>query len=53
MGNRIKTNKKKLEEQLDEQWQYNQSVAAEEMDNPKPPDFTTTDKKKVEETIGK
>jgi transposase len=52
-GNSIKTNKEKMKKQLDELWQYAQSVAAEEMDNPEPPDFTTIDRKKVEETIEK
>ena len=52
-GNSIKTNKEKMKKQLDELWQYAQSVAAEEIDNPEPPDFTTIDRKKVEETIEK
>ena len=42
-----------MKKQLDELWQYAQNVAAEEMDNPEPPDFTTIDRKKVEETIEK
>lgn len=52
-GNSIKTNKQKMKQQLDDLWQYAQSVAAEEMDNPEPPDFTTIDSKKVNETIAK
>jgi transposase len=52
-GNSIKTNKEKMKKQLDELWQYAQSVAAEEMDNPEPPDFTTIDRSKVEATIEK
>jgi len=52
-GNSIKSNKEKMKKQLDELWQYAQSVAAEEMNQPEPPDFTTIDRKKVEETIGK
>ena len=52
-GNSIKTNKEKMKKQLDDLWQYAQSVAAEEMDNPEPPDFTTIDSKKVNETIAK
>ncbi len=52
-GNSIKTNKEKMKKQLDELWQYAQSVAAEEMDNPEPPDFTAIDSKKVKETIDK
>ena len=52
-GKSIKTNKVKMKKQLDDLWQYAQSVAAEEMDNPEPPDFTTINSEKVTETIAK
>jgi len=52
-GNAIKTNKEKMGKQLNELWQYAQKVAAEEMDQPAPPDFTTIDKEKVQQTIDK
>ena len=52
-GKSIKTNKEKMKKQLDDLWQYAQSIAAEEIDNPEPPDFTTIDRKKVNETIAK
>jgi transposase len=52
-GNAIKTNKEKMKKQLDELWQYTQKVAAEELGQPTPPDFTTISKEKVAHTIEK
>ena len=52
-GNAIKTNKEKMKKQLEELWQYTQKVAAEELDQPTPPDFTTISKEKVVATIEK
>jgi transposase len=52
-GNAIKTSKEKMKKQLDELWQSTQKVAAEESDQPTPPDFTTISKEKVAQTIEK
>ena len=52
-GNSIKTNKEKIGKQLDELWQYAQSVAAEEMQTPEPPDFTHVDAEKVKATVAR
>lgn len=45
-GNSIKTLKEKMVVQLEQMWQYAQSIAAQEdKDNdPRPPDFKTIDK---------
>ena len=50
-GNAIKTNKEKMKKQLEELWQYTQKVAAAELNQPTPPDFTTITKEKVTQTI--
>jgi transposase len=52
-GNAIKTNKEKMKKQLEALWQYTQKVAAEELNEPEPPDFTTISKEKVADTIKK
>ncbi len=52
-GNAIKTSKEKIKKQLEALWQYTQKVAAEELDQPTPPDFTTISKEKVAQTIEK
>lgn len=52
-GNAIKTSKEKMGKQLEELWQYSQKVAEAEMNEPEPPDFTTIDKEKVQQTIAK
>jgi transposase len=52
-GNSIKTNKEKINKQIDELWQYAQKVAAEELDEPEPPTFDKIDAQKVQETIEK
>ena len=52
-GKAIKTNKEKMKKQLEELWQYTQKVAAEESDQPTPPDFTTISKEKVVQAIEK
>lgn len=52
-GASIKTNKEKIASQITEMWDYAQSVAAEELDTPEPPDFTHIDAQKVTETIEK
>ena len=52
-GNVIKANKEKMKKQLEELWQYTQKVAAAELDEPTPPDFTTISKEKVTATIEK
>lgn len=52
-GNAIKTNKEKMAKQLEELWQYAQSVATAEDDSPEPPDFTEIDSEKVQQAIEK
>ena len=52
-GNAIKTSKEKMKKQLEALWQYTQKVAAEELDEPTPPDFTTITKEKEVQTIEK
>lgn len=52
-GNSIKCNKEKIKQQLNELWQYAQSIAAAEMDDTDPSGFDKIDSKKVEETIAK
>lgn len=52
-GNAIKASKEKIKKQLEELWQYTQKVAAEESEQPTPPDFTTITKEKVVQTIEK
>jgi hypothetical protein len=42
-----------MKKQLEQLWQYTQKVAAEELDQPTPPDFTTITKEKVAQTIEK
>ena len=52
-GNAIKTSREKIKKQLEDLWQYTQKVAAEELDEPTPPDFTTISKEKVAQAIEK
>jgi transposase len=54
-GNSIKHHKEKIKQQVTELWKYAQSVAADEMDAPEPPDFDNTpiDSKRIKETIEK
>jgi transposase len=52
-GNAIKTNREKIGKQLEELWQYAQSIAAEEMDGPEPPDFTDISPETVKATVEK
>lgn len=52
-GNAIKTNKEKIAKQLEELWQYAQTVAAEELNSPEPPDFTDISPEKVKATVEK
>jgi transposase len=52
-GNSIKANKEKIAKQLDELWDYTQTVAAEELTEPEPPSFDKIDAQKVTETIEK
>jgi len=49
----IATNKEKMKRQLAHIWEYAQSVAASEDDLPDPPDFTTIDREKVQDTVDK
>lgn len=50
-GNAIKTNRERIKEQLKELWAYSQKVAAQEGQEPTPPDFDKIDAQKVTETI--
>src|SRR5437016_3266182 len=50
-GNAIKTNKEKIKQQLNELWQYAQSVAATELDDTDPSGFDKIDSQKVSQTI--
>lgn len=52
-GNAIKTNKKKMSEQLEQMWNYAQSIAEDEDKDPEPPDFKKLDPKKVKATAEK
>jgi transposase len=47
----IATNKEKMKKQLSEIWKYAQSVAATEDNLPEPPDLTTINKEKVQDTV--
>jgi len=48
----IQTNKEKMKKQLTQIWEYAQSVNDGD-DLPDPPDFTTIDKEKVQDTVNK
>jgi len=52
-GKSIKTNKEKMKQQLDELWQYAQTIAAEELNDTDPTGFDNIDAEKVEQTIKK
>ena len=52
-GKSIKNNKEKIKKQLDELWQYAQSVAAAELDDTDPSGFDKIDAEKVAQTIEK
>lgn len=47
----IATNKEKMKKQLSDIWAYAQSVAATEDNLPEPPDLTTINKEKVQDTV--
>lgn len=52
-GNAIKTRKEKMAEQLEQMWDYAQSITDEEDSDPTPPDFKIIDKEKIEQTARK
>lgn len=52
-GKSIKNNKEKIKQQLNDLWQYAQSVAASELDDTDPSGFDKIDKQKVSQTIEK
>jgi transposase len=52
-GNALKTNKKKMTEQLEQMWEYAQSIAEDEDKDPEPPDFKQLDPEKVKATAQK
>jgi transposase len=47
----IQTNKEKMKKQLEQIWQYAQSVSAAEDTMPEPPDFTVIDSQKVQSVV--
>ena len=49
----IQTNKEKMKKQLEQIWNYAQSVSAAEDTMPEPPDFTDIDTEKVQSTVDK
>jgi transposase len=52
-GKAVKYNKERITEQLNELWAYTQKVAAEELGDDTPTDFTPIDPQKIKETIEK
>jgi len=50
-GNGIKTNKEKMGKQLEAMWNYAQSVAAKDLQDTTPTDFTAIDQEKVKTVI--
>jgi transposase len=50
-GNAIKHNKEKIKQQLNELWQYAQSIAAAELDDTDPSGFDKIDSERVTQTI--
>ena len=50
-GNAIKTNKEKMASQLEELWNYAETIAAEELKDKRPTDFTPIDPEAVQQTI--
>jgi transposase len=50
-GKAIKTSRERIKQQLNELWQYAQSVAASELDDTDPSGFDKIDSEKVEQTI--
>lgn len=52
-GNSIKTNQEKMIKQLEDMWQYAQSVADEEDQDPEPPEFKKLDPEKVQQAADK
>jgi len=52
-GNAIKTRKEKMVKQLEQMWDYAQSIADEEDKEPEPPDFKEISPDKVEQTAQK
>jgi transposase len=50
-GNAIKSSREKIKKQLNELWQYAQSVAAAELDDTDPSGFDKIDSQKVNQTI--
>lgn len=52
-GNAIKSNKQKIEHQLEELWNYAEQVNKEELQDERPADFAPVDAAKVKQTIDK
>jgi transposase len=52
-GKAVKTNKEKIVKQLEELWQYAQTVASKELGDTAPIEYATIDPEKVEQTIAR
>ena len=50
-GNSIKTNKAKMLTQLEELWNYAQSISNDDEPNPEPPDFKEISKEVIQKTV--
>jgi hypothetical protein len=52
-GKTVKYNKEKIVKQLNELWDYTQKIAAQELGDDTPTDFTPADPQKIKETIAR
>jgi transposase len=50
-GNSLKTNKERIKKQLDELWEYAQSLAEQELEDTRPTDYSQVNPEKVKQTI--
>jgi transposase len=50
-GKSIKNNKEKMRKQLEELWNYAQSIASDEDKDPEPPEFKEISKEKIQQTV--
>ena len=50
-GNSLKTNKERIKKQLDELWEYAQSVAQQELEDTRPTEYSQVNPEKVKQTI--
>lgn len=52
-GNSLKTNKERIKKQLDELWEYAQSIAEKEIEDTRPTEYSQVNPEKVKQTIEK